>query len=168
MDGDTSTNDTLAVLANGEAGNPPLAPTRPLHGLQQALTAVCLDLAQQIVRDDAAAQAGHHRQRRGLGRRRSPGRKGGRPFAAGQDGPLRRRRQLGSHPGRRWLFGTQVDPERVALHFGSATFNLTPLQVVAAGQPLPYDEAATAAAAQPEIEVLIELGLGAFATVSGT
>lgn len=49
VDGDTSTNDTVLVLANGLAG--PVDPT----AFEAALTAVCIDLAQQIVRDAEGA-----------------------------------------------------------------------------------------------------------------
>jgi glutamate N-acetyltransferase/amino-acid N-acetyltransferase len=45
VDGDTSTNDTVIVLANGAAGKPPLAK------FQSALDFVCLELAKMIVRD---------------------------------------------------------------------------------------------------------------------
>ncbi|MGD1020698.1 MAG: bifunctional glutamate N-acetyltransferase/amino-acid acetyltransferase ArgJ [Verrucomicrobiia bacterium] len=45
VDGDTSTNDTVIVLANGVAGKPPLTK------FQAALDFVCLELAKMIVRD---------------------------------------------------------------------------------------------------------------------
>jgi glutamate N-acetyltransferase/amino-acid N-acetyltransferase len=45
VDGDTSTNDTVIVLANGAAGKPPLAK------FQAALDFVCLELAKMIVQD---------------------------------------------------------------------------------------------------------------------
>jgi glutamate N-acetyltransferase / amino-acid N-acetyltransferase len=45
VDGDTSTNDTVILLANGVAGTPPLAK------FQEALDFVCLELAKMIVRD---------------------------------------------------------------------------------------------------------------------
>jgi glutamate N-acetyltransferase/amino-acid N-acetyltransferase len=45
VDSDTSTNDTVILLANGMAGAPPLAK------FQEALDFVCLELAKMIVRD---------------------------------------------------------------------------------------------------------------------
>ena len=45
IDGDTSTNDTVILLANGVAGAAPLAK------FQEALDHVCLELAKMIVRD---------------------------------------------------------------------------------------------------------------------
>lgn len=57
VDGDTSTNDTVLVLAGGAAGHPVI--TDPLCQEAEAfgalLTRVCLDLAQQIVRDGEGA-----------------------------------------------------------------------------------------------------------------
>ena len=52
VDGDTSTNDTVFLLANGEAGNPPIHPGSAGHRIfQKALDQVALQLAQFIVRD---------------------------------------------------------------------------------------------------------------------
>jgi glutamate N-acetyltransferase / amino-acid N-acetyltransferase len=53
IDGDTSTNDTLLVMAGGRAGNPTITDPRSEAGelLGEALAAVLLDLAKQIVHD---------------------------------------------------------------------------------------------------------------------
>ncbi len=52
VDGDTSTNDTVIVLANGTAGNHPLKTFHPQFKLfEQALRFVMQSLAQMIVRD---------------------------------------------------------------------------------------------------------------------
>ncbi len=52
VDGDMSTNDTVLVLANGLAGNSRLkTQNSKLKKFQLALTHVCLELAQMIVRD---------------------------------------------------------------------------------------------------------------------
>jgi len=55
VDGDMSTNDTVLVLANGLAGNRPLAsghwPSKAAKTFRAALNFVCLELAQMIVRD---------------------------------------------------------------------------------------------------------------------
>jgi len=50
VDGDMSTNDTVLVLANGRAGNRPLAKAEGTI-FEAALDHVCLGLAQMIVRD---------------------------------------------------------------------------------------------------------------------
>jgi glutamate N-acetyltransferase / amino-acid N-acetyltransferase len=52
VDGDQSTNDTILLLANGEAGAPEIAePGEALDAFQAALTACATDLARMIPRD---------------------------------------------------------------------------------------------------------------------
>jgi len=62
VDGDTSTNDTVAVLANGLAGNKPILANSPVSknrtaaaDFQEALEEICLYLAKQIVADGEGA-----------------------------------------------------------------------------------------------------------------
>ncbi len=56
VDGDTSTNDCLFVLANGLASNPPITATKDDYQVfVQALTYVCLELAKMIARDGEGA-----------------------------------------------------------------------------------------------------------------
>ncbi len=52
VDGDTSTNDTVLLLASGKLGN---APTADLSDMQRALDTLCRDLAWMIVRDGEGA-----------------------------------------------------------------------------------------------------------------
>jgi glutamate N-acetyltransferase/amino-acid N-acetyltransferase len=57
VDGDTSTNDTLLVLANGEAGAPSIKSKTSAHrNFTAALEEVCRSLALQIVADGEGAQ----------------------------------------------------------------------------------------------------------------
>ncbi len=58
IDGDTSTNDTLAVLANGLAGNDPITDaSHPGYApFVEALTDVCRQLAIQVARDGEGAR----------------------------------------------------------------------------------------------------------------
>jgi glutamate N-acetyltransferase/amino-acid N-acetyltransferase len=57
VDGDTSTNDTLLVLANGAAGAPAILNGSKAHRqFRGALESVCASLAQQIVADGEGAQ----------------------------------------------------------------------------------------------------------------
>jgi glutamate N-acetyltransferase / amino-acid N-acetyltransferase len=57
VDGDTSTNDTLLVLANGDAGAPAISGGSKAHRqFIAALEGVCGSLAQQIVADGEGAQ----------------------------------------------------------------------------------------------------------------
>lgn len=56
VDGDTSTNDSAFILANGRAGNPPIAEEgEALDRFRAALTAVATDLARMVVRDGEGA-----------------------------------------------------------------------------------------------------------------
>lgn len=57
VDGDTSTSDTLILVATGKAGNRPVtdAKDKGLRAFARALERVCLDLAQQIVKDGEGA-----------------------------------------------------------------------------------------------------------------
>ncbi|MBI4310585.1 MAG: bifunctional glutamate N-acetyltransferase/amino-acid acetyltransferase ArgJ [Chloroflexi bacterium] len=56
VDGDTSTNDTVLLLANGAAGGQPVAAGSPEAALfQEALDMVCTFLAKAIVRDGEGA-----------------------------------------------------------------------------------------------------------------
>lgn len=56
VDGDTSTNDTVIVMANGLAGNEPLTPQHPdWSNFYTALKAVAEDLAKSIARDGEGA-----------------------------------------------------------------------------------------------------------------
>jgi glutamate N-acetyltransferase/amino-acid N-acetyltransferase len=56
VDGDSSTNDTFLILANGAAGNPPIQPdTAEAEQLEAALLKVARDLARQIARDGEGA-----------------------------------------------------------------------------------------------------------------
>ncbi|WP_339195428.1 bifunctional glutamate N-acetyltransferase/amino-acid acetyltransferase ArgJ [Solibacillus sp. FSL R5-0449] len=56
VDGDTSTNDTVIVMANGLAGNEPLSPLHPdWENFYTALRLVAEDLAKSIARDGEGA-----------------------------------------------------------------------------------------------------------------
>jgi glutamate N-acetyltransferase/amino-acid N-acetyltransferase len=57
VDTDTSTSDTVLVLATGKAGNPPLVAwgDAGAEAFYEALTALCIELAQLVVRDGEGA-----------------------------------------------------------------------------------------------------------------
>jgi glutamate N-acetyltransferase/amino-acid N-acetyltransferase len=55
VDGDTSTNDTLAVLANGESGAEILENTPAEAAFAEALRAVCVSLAKALAKDGEGA-----------------------------------------------------------------------------------------------------------------
>ncbi len=56
VDGDSSTNDTFLVMANGAAGNPPVElGTRQSDALEEAILEVARELARRIARDGEGA-----------------------------------------------------------------------------------------------------------------
>ncbi len=56
VDGDRSTNDTILLLANGEAGVPEISgPGEPLDAFQEALVTVAVTLAKMVARDGEGA-----------------------------------------------------------------------------------------------------------------
>ena len=55
VDGDTSTNDTLLLMASGAMGGPPMASVKDAAPLRAAVTAVCRKLAWLMVRDGEGA-----------------------------------------------------------------------------------------------------------------
>ncbi|KAF2262039.1 Arginine biosynthesis bifunctional protein ArgJ beta chain [Lojkania enalia] len=57
IDGDTSTNDTVAILANGAAGGKPITTTSgaDFQAMQETLTEFAIDLAKLVVRDGEGA-----------------------------------------------------------------------------------------------------------------
>lgn len=56
IDGDTSTNDTVLIMANGQAGNKPISlSSAQADAFQQALDQICIYLAKSIARDGEGA-----------------------------------------------------------------------------------------------------------------
>ncbi|MDR3337073.1 MAG: bifunctional glutamate N-acetyltransferase/amino-acid acetyltransferase ArgJ [Treponema sp.] len=56
VDGDTSTNDTILIMANGEAGNPPVkAGSGEYEAFASALETLCIRLARAMARDGEGA-----------------------------------------------------------------------------------------------------------------
>jgi glutamate N-acetyltransferase/amino-acid N-acetyltransferase len=56
VDGDTSTNDTIIIMANGQAGNPPItAQSLSCEVFAQALEELCVKLARAMARDGEGA-----------------------------------------------------------------------------------------------------------------
>jgi len=155
VDGDTSTNDTLLVLANGASGAQVIDAAHLAH-FQQALTAVCIDLARQMARDGEGATklitlhitgATDVRMAENVGRMiaRSPLVK---TAFYGEDANWGRVIAAAGYS------GEEVDPQRMALWFG-------PVLVFQNGMPTQYsEEDATAAIKLHDVEVTLDLGLG--------
>jgi len=158
IDGDTSTNDTLLVMANGVAGTPPIVGLSTPDGavFLEGLTALCQRLAQAIVRDGEGATRFVTITVRGA---RTPADAKLAAMTIAKS-PLVKTALYGADPN--WgrvlcaigYSGADVDPGRVLLHFGG-------LKVLEHGLPLPFDErAASDRLNVPEVAVDADLGLG--------
>ena len=154
VDGDTSTNDTVLVLANGLAG--PVDPA----AFERALTGVCTDLAQQIVRDAEGATKFITVRVSGAASE-SDARQVAQTIATSL---LVKTAVYGGDPN--WgrvlaaagRSGVDLDPARAALWFSGDGGDEYP--VVAGGAPLPYDEDEAARIFTCR-DLLIHLDLGA-------
>lgn len=156
VDGDTSTNDTVLVLANGLAG--PVAPA----AVEAALAEVCTDLAQQIVRDAEGASKFVAVRVTGAGSE-AEARQVAKTIATSM---LVKTAVYGGDPN--WgrvlaaagRSGVALMAERTALWFagdGGPEF-----AVVVGGAPLPYDEAEAARIfACRDLLIHLDLGMGA-------
>ena len=168
IDGDTSTNDTVLLLANGLADNVEIVDTddelyAPFLAM---LTDVCTELAQAVVRDGEGVTRFVTIHVRGAASDEAA-HIGANTVATS---PLVKTAFFGGDANWGRILaavgrsGIQVDPKRAALYIDGGPDALTrlgELQLVAGGTPLPYsEERATAIFAQPEIDVRIELDLG--------
>ena len=122
VDGDESTSDTVAVLANGLAENAPLERSgRGLRAVPRRRSeAVAEKLAQMLVQDGEGAtklvrgaRVGGAHAPGGADRRAQRGQ-----LAPGQDRHLRRRPQLGAHHDGAGQVAAKVAPDRVAIQIG--------------------------------------------------
>jgi glutamate N-acetyltransferase/amino-acid N-acetyltransferase len=168
IDGDTSTNDTVLLLANGLADNEEIAETNgeQYDTFVALLTGVCTDLAQAVVRDGEGVTRFVSIEVRGATDNASA------HTAANTvaTSPLVKTAFFGGDANWGRILaavgrsGIEVDPQRAALYIDGgpdAHARLGELQLVAGGTPLAYsEEQASAIFAQPEIDVRVELGLG--------
>jgi glutamate N-acetyltransferase/amino-acid N-acetyltransferase len=158
VDGDTSTNDTVLLLANGLAGNREIVDitSEGYAHFAGALTDACIALAKMIVGDGEGATK--------LVEIRVEG------AASVQDAALAGRTIATSPLVKTALYGQDanwgrvlaaagrsgaaVQPDKAALWFGD-------LQLVRDGQPLPPDEErALEILSQPEVAITLNLGAG--------
>jgi glutamate N-acetyltransferase / amino-acid N-acetyltransferase len=161
VDGDMSTNDTVLALANGAAGEVDATE------FAAALTGLCQDLAQQIVRDGEGATKFITIRVNGAASA-SEARVAAKAVA---NSPLVKTAFYGGDAN--WgrilaavgYSGAAVDPGKAGLWIAAGTDNAQTgegaLQLVGRGRPLAYsEEAATAIFGGPDISVSVELGLG--------
>jgi len=168
IDGDTSTNDTVILLANGLAEHAEItsADSAEYTAFLDVLTSICIDLAQAVVRDgegvtkfvtiqvnSAVSNAEAHA--------------GANTVATS---PLVKTAFFGNDANWGRILaaigraGIQVEPAQCSLFITGGNpggERMPELQLVAAGTPLKYQEADAAARfAQAELDVRVELGLG--------
>jgi glutamate N-acetyltransferase/amino-acid N-acetyltransferase len=157
VDGDTSTNDTLIVLANGASGLEPLEAE-----FEILLTSVCTDLARQIVKDGEGATKFITIEVTGA-RDERMAEQVGRTIARS---PLVKTAFYSEDPNWGRIIAAagysseDVLPERMALWIGD-------VQVCASGAPATYSEEAVIGAMRAkEVAIRLDLGVGnASATV---
>ena len=161
IDGDMSTNDTVMVLANGAAG------VVDQGVFADALTGLCTDLAQQIVRDGEGATRFVTIRVTGA-RTPADARTAAKAVA---NSPLVKTAIYGGDAN--WgrilaavgYSGASVDPGCTDLWIAAGTEDATEcpgrVQLVGRGRPLAYsEEAATAIFKGVEIAITVALGLG--------
>ena len=157
IDGDTSTNDTLLVLANGAAGAPPIRSGTAAHrAFSKALEEICHSLALQIVADGEGAQRVIEIDVRGT-KTESAARKIAQTIATS---PLVKTAFAGGDPNWGRIFaaagrsGVKFDPNRVEIH-------LAGIPVLRAGQPLDFNErAASNRLLEPNVLLIVNLHAG--------
>jgi len=160
IDGDTSTNDSVVLLANGAAGVT-VADAASRARFTAALTELCVHLAQLIVRDGEGATRFVTLVVSGAASA-ADARRAANTIATS---PLVKTAFAGGDPnwGRIVMAagrsGAALDPARLALWVEAP--GAAPLQLVRGGTPTGYAEADAAAVfAQPEFTVRLDLGLG--------
>ncbi len=160
VDGDTSTSDTVLLFATGagEGHAEPAAADDPrLEGLRAALESVCLDLAQQVVRDGEGAQKFVAIAVSGAATDAAARRIG----LAVANSPLVKTAIAGSDAnwGRIVMAvgkaGEAIDPERLTIGVGGVRIT------EAGGRADGYDEAPVAVhMAGRDIEIAVDVGVG--------
>ncbi len=168
VDGDTSTNDTVVALANGAAGGENLRGDE-LAQFAGALENVCVRLAKKIARDGEGATKLVEIRVTGA-QSETDAVRAAQTIATS---PLSKTALFGNDPNwGRFLAavgrsGAQVDPARASLWLSAGDVRM---QLVGAGQPLPFDAAAMsgALAANTDVTIEVDLGIGAAEAVYWT
>jgi len=157
IDGDTSTNDTLLVLANGESGAPPIEPNSAAHrAFCDALEEVCHSLALQIVADGEGAQRVIEIIVRGANSE-AAARRIGQTIATS---PLVKTAFAGGDPNWGRIFaaagrsGVKFNPDLVDIHMAG-------IPVLRRGQPLDFNErVASNRLLEKHVEIIVDLHAG--------
>ena len=157
VDGDTSTNDMVVVMANGLAGNEPLSPMHPdWENFYTALRLVAEDLAKSIARDGEGATKLIEVEVDGAASDEEA-----RKIAKTVVGsPLVKTAVFGNDAN--WgriiaavgYSGAKVDPDRITIDIGGAV-------MVENGEPIPFsEEQLIDILKQQEVKIHVSLGVG--------
>jgi glutamate N-acetyltransferase / amino-acid N-acetyltransferase len=158
IEGDASPNDSVILLANGAAENRPItdAGSWEYGAWQEALDAICADLAQQVLRDAAGNGKIIQVQVRGAS---SPSAAHQVALAVARSAPVRWACAQGVADWGGLLVavgasGVDLRPDVLELRLG-------PVTVMADGMPARFDTAAAVQALSgPEIELMVDLHIG--------
>ena len=156
IDGDNSTNDSVLVLASGEAGNPTITGGDAEAALQEVVSQVCTELAKEIARDGEGATKLIEVRVGGAGTLK--------------DARLAARTVAGSMLLKAAVYGNDPNWGRAiaALGRSGADFNesklvlyINDICVLDDGKPIPFfKDAAVATMRQNEVSFVLHLGLG--------
>jgi len=165
VDGDTSTNDSLLVLANGMAGNRGIEEVGPEYALfAEALETVCLELAKMLAKDGEGATKFVEIRIAGAATEADAVRVGKaiagsslvKTAIFGEDANWGRILAAAGYS------GVALDPDQVDIYLGD-------LLVCRGGTGLAFDEArAKKILSRPELTITVELGMGVAAAVVWT
>jgi glutamate N-acetyltransferase / amino-acid N-acetyltransferase len=161
IDGDTSTNDTLLVLANGQAGAPSIqSGTSAYRAFAKALEEVCHSLALQIVADGEGAQRVIEIEVRHA-KTEADARRIAQTIATS---PLVKTAFAGGDPNWGRIFaaagrsGVKFDPNRVDIHMAG-------IPVLRRGLPLDFNErAASNRLLEKQVQIIVDLHAGSEST----
>ena len=157
VDGDTSTNDMVVVLANGQAGNPEIASGGPEYAaFAAALTAVATALAKKVARDGEGATRLIEVRVKGA-RTTADARLAARAIAASnlvKAAVFGRDANWGRVMAAAGYSGAVFDPERADVFLGAE-------QVAAGGAGLPFSEERAAAELEKDpVVITVDFGEG--------
>lgn len=165
VDGDTSTNDMVLILANGTAGNPPLRADDP-EALQfeTALQTMCIKLAKEIARDGEGATKLVEIRVQGA--------------ESVESARVVARTVSRSNLVKTAIYGEDANWGRIlcAVGYSEAEFDaeevdifLGDIQVARGGEPHPFDEEkASEILREPEVYITISLGRGEYQATAWT
>ena len=157
VDGDTSTNDMVAILANGQAGNTLLTEESPdFPAFKQALREICIEMAQKIAGDGEGATKLVECTVTGA--------------ATKEDARLAAKAIIASSLVKTAIYGNDANWGRIACAAGYSGAQFDPdkvnifigdVQVAQNGMGLEFDEAkATETLKQKKVNILVKFNIG--------